>query len=185
LKPEECENLELGIGIEKKYLGLEVTHFKNEFKNLITHYTDPATGQSTYKNIGSATTEGDEFTLSVMPTEDISILLNLTLLTKAKDNATGERLLLRPERRANLNIRWKPSEKVTLFIDEIYVGERLDYGNVELPKYTLFNTRISYRLSETLTLSGRIENLFDEKYEEVKGYGTPGRSLYGGIRLEL
>ncbi|MFH0774860.1 MAG: TonB-dependent receptor, partial [bacterium] len=46
LKPEECENLELGIGIEKKYLGLEVTHFKNEFKNLITHYTDPATGQS-------------------------------------------------------------------------------------------------------------------------------------------
>jgi len=29
----------------------------------------------------------------------------------------------------------------------------------------------------------RIENLFDVQYEEVFGFGTPGLSFYGGLKL--
>ncbi len=34
-------------------------------------------------------------------------------------------------------------------------------------------------------LYGRIENLFDEKYQNVATYGTEGRTAYGGIRVKL
>jgi outer membrane cobalamin receptor len=32
---------------------------------------------------------------------------------------------------------------------------------------------------------GRIDNLFDEDYEETGGYGTPGLSFFGGVRVSL
>jgi len=41
----------------------------------------------------------------------------------------------------------------------------------------------SYALTEQVTLTGRIENLMDEGYQQVFGYGEPGRSAYVGLRL--
>jgi outer membrane cobalamin receptor len=31
----------------------------------------------------------------------------------------------------------------------------------------------------------RIVNLFDTRYEEITGYGTPGLSVYGGVEVPL
>ena len=41
----------------------------------------------------------------------------------------------------------------------------------------------SYVLTEQVTLTARIENLTDEAYQQVFGYGEPGRSAYFGLRL--
>jgi len=30
-----------------------------------------------------------------------------------------------------------------------------------------------------------VDNLFDEEYEEILYYGTPGRSVFGGIRANF
>jgi vitamin B12 transporter len=48
--------------------------------------------------------------------------------------------------------------------------------------YTLFDVRASYALSDSLEVFGRIENAFDEDYETSLGFGTLGRTVYGGIR---
>ena len=40
-------------------------------------------------------------------------------------------------------------------------------------------------IGERFALYGRVENLFDEKYQTVAGYGTYGRTAYGGIRVKL
>jgi vitamin B12 transporter len=54
---------------------------------------------------------------------------------------------------------------------------------VELDPYTLINLAASYDISKNFRLFGRVENLLDKGYEEVKGFGTPGLSFFGGIRL--
>ena len=41
----------------------------------------------------------------------------------------------------------------------------------------------SYALTGAVTLTARIENLADEGYQQVFGYGEPGRSGYLGLRL--
>ena len=56
----------------------------------------------------------------------------------------------------------------------LYVGERLDVGNVELSPYTLVNLGATYAATNQLTLGGRIDNLFDRNYEVAKGYASPG-----------
>jgi vitamin B12 transporter len=40
-----------------------------------------------------------------------------------------------------------------------------------------------YRLSETVTLTARVENLADRRYSETFGYGEPGRAAYLGVRI--
>ena len=58
----------------------------------------------------------------------------------------------------------------------VHVGPRADYGDVNLPAYTLVNLRARYELNHAWSLSARIENLTDRDYELVHGYNTPGRS---------
>ena len=45
------------------------------------------------------------------------------------------------------------------------------------------NLNAAYALTDEVTLTARIENLADERYQQVLGYGEPGRSGYVGIRL--
>ena len=56
---------------------------------------------------------------------------------------------------------------------------------VKVGAYTVVNLAASYQLNETVELTGRIVNLFDETYQEVIGYGTPERSYYAGLRINI
>ena len=40
----------------------------------------------------------------------------------------------------------------------------------------------TYAATENIELYGRIENLLDEEYQQVLGYGTPGLSASVGVR---
>ena len=45
------------------------------------------------------------------------------------------------------------------------------------------NLNAAWVLTDQVTLTARIENLADEAYHQVFGYGEPGRSGYLGLRL--
>ena len=47
----------------------------------------------------------------------------------------------------------------------------------------MVNLRGSYAVLKNLSLFARVDNLFDKKYEEVSGYGTPGLSVFGGVKV--
>lgn len=40
-----------------------------------------------------------------------------------------------------------------------------------------------YIVNDNFEIFGRVENLFDEHYQEVDGYGVPGISFYGGVKV--
>ena len=44
---------------------------------------------------------------------------------------------------------------------------------------------VEYRVNDCLKITGRIENLFDEKYTEVLGFPALGRTFYGGVALRF
>ena len=43
----------------------------------------------------------------------------------------------------------------------------------------------SYRLTETFSLFGRVENLFDTSYQSPEGFLRPGLGAYAGIKVNL
>jgi vitamin B12 transporter len=61
------------------------------------------------------------------------------------------------------------------------------FGNsiTELNDYFLVNAALYYDLTQSIQLYGRIDNLFDEFYEEAWSYATAGFSVYGGIKFSM
>jgi vitamin B12 transporter len=54
---------------------------------------------------------------------------------------------------------------------------------VRLDAFTLVNFGADWKLSEHAQLYGRVENLTNERYEEVYTYRTAGRGGFVGVRF--
>jgi vitamin B12 transporter len=63
-----------------------------------------------------------------------------------------------------------------------YNGEEQD-PNGMVDSWTRVDLSARYALTDQFELYGRIENLLDEQYQQVLGYGTPGISGTIGARL--
>jgi vitamin B12 transporter len=54
---------------------------------------------------------------------------------------------------------------------------------VRLGAYWLGGARLAYAVNGRVELFARAANIFDQRYQDVFGYRTEGRSLHAGIRL--
>ena len=52
----------------------------------------------------------------------------------------------------------------------------------QLGGYTLVNLTASYAIRPDLRLEGRLNNLFDKKYETARYYNTEGFTAFVGLR---
>ena len=189
LAPEESTGWDAGV--EQQLAGgkfiLAATWFENDFDNLIQFDG----GAFTYANIARAETRGVELTAVVTPSSRIDLVLGYTW-TDTADRATGEELLRRPGSKISLAAHYQVTSALGLNLDLVRVGPRddLDFSSfpsarVELPEYTVLNLAAGWQATSRIRFQARIENVLDEEYQEVLGYGAPGPGAYAGIRLTL
>lgn len=187
LQAEESVGWDIGVeqSLFDKAVTAGVTYFNNDFDDLISF--DPQT--FIFENINEAESEGIETFVRFDPTESVSLRLQYTL-TDTEDRATGDDLLRRARHRASAAATFRMSDEAHLRCDVEYVGKRDDNDfdqvpaqRVELDDYTVVGLSGSYRLFDGAAVVARVENLFDEEYEEVLGFSTPGASAYGGFKL--
>lgn len=99
-----------------------------------------------------------------------------------------ESLQDQPEHTATASFDWRPVDKLLLGVGATYVDER-SYGGAPLDDYLLLRIYGSYRISEGVTLHGRIENLADSDYQLSNFAGTvidgAGLGAYAGVTAEF
>lgn len=138
---------------------------------------------------GKTKTQGVESFLEWSPSDLLFFMLNHTY-TYTQD-ANDEELRRRPRNKVALTGTYNVSPEVTLTTAMQWVGSRRDPGaendacevTDKLESYFLIGLGGSYQLNEHVKLYGRIDNLFDEYYEEAWRYATPGRSAYAGVKF--
>ncbi|HKZ57533.1 MAG TPA: TonB-dependent receptor [Thermodesulfovibrionales bacterium] len=182
LEPEETTSWE--IGLEKDFfsdrLFMSLIYFDQEYKNLID--TDPLT--FTAENIAKAEVKGIEVTAGLKLSDNINVKAGYTYLD-TEDKATGQRLSLRPKDKVNMSIEFN-TKNISVITNYTFVGKRFDSSVArDLPSYSLVNLAGNYKVAKWLTVFGRIDNLFDEDYEEAGSYGTPGFSFFAGVKATL
>ena len=186
LKPEE--NRGFDIGFEQPLWGgradIGATYFHNDLTNLIVG------GAETYFNVGKAVTQGFETFARVQATPELHLRADYTF-TLAEDEDTGLELLRRPRHKASLAATWTPVEKLTLTGTAIYLSGWID-GNrdfsvarMRADGAVIVNLAAEYDATEHVSVFGRVDNLFDEDFENPVGFLTPGLSAFGGLRVRL
>jgi vitamin B12 transporter len=188
---------ELNAGVEQTLFGDRVnvgaTFFHREVSDLIDtgptpDPTDPAFCVRA-ENIGKARFDGVEWLLNIKLLSFLSLGVNYTYLDW--DTADG-RLPRRPRHRGNINLNFS-YDRLRLNFDAHLVGKRDDIDsvtgeNIKKGSYARFDLAGSYRLPVQITLVkdislfGKIENLFNRKYEEADGFRARPLNFLLGIR---
>ena len=194
LEPETSKGWE--VGLEQPFwqgrVKIGTTYFEMKFEDRIGYVTDPVSWQGSYDNLdGTSKSRGLESFIAWQAMDRLNLRLDHTY-THSVD-AEDERLSHRPLNKVRFNLDYRPVEALKLNLDIQWVDERdedpsfnYDQGGnpvQELDAYTLVNLSARYRLNPHLEIYGRVENLFDEFYEEAWSYATPGLSAYAGIRI--
>jgi vitamin B12 transporter len=99
----------------------------------------------------------------------------------------------RPPNLGSVNLTWRaPGERGSVTATVRYNGDMTDTDfsafparTVALKAYTLVNLAGAWKLNEALEVFGRIENLANERYQEVYGFNTAGRAAYAGLRARF
>lgn len=187
LDAEESEGWDVGFEQEVAdgTVLFGITYFRLTFEDRIEY--DWLTSKYQQAD-GDTKTKGIESFVQWQPTNTLSLFLNYTYTdTEAPD---GSRLTHRPLNKVALGSQYQ-YKKASFNIDIRWVDERdasafamdLNGNSIEtLDAYTIVNLAVRYNLNEMVQLYGRIDNLFDEEYEEVWSYATPGISGYAGIK---
>jgi vitamin B12 transporter len=192
LKPEESEGWEVGLeqGLLDGKILLASSYFNLELKNMIDAIYHPTGGPfgwgwvEQYRNVHRAEIYGIETQVVLKLIDNLSII-NRWTYTKTKNKDTGLELLRRPKNKFIMNLDYRPIEKLATTLMVTYIDVRKSSDTVKLKPYTKLDLSLNYNVNKNFRIFARIDNLSDEFYEEVKGYGTPGLSAYGGVRLEF
>jgi vitamin B12 transporter len=179
LEPEESESWEVGIEQEIGDWKVGATVFDTEFLNLVDF--DFVT--FTNRNVGSALSQGLEI-WSRYSGRLLTIAANATVL-ETEDLETGESLLRRPDQSASLVIASSP-EPWNLSFTASFVGQRRDvdamtFQRTELDSHLRLDVSGRFERWDRFQPYARVENLADEKYQEVAGYPAPGRRVIAGF----
>lgn len=187
LRPEESKGYDVGFEqpIANDHIRFGTTYFNNDITNLIvTTGNYPAIS---YANVKAAKTSGFETFAAITFNERFSVRFDHTY-TDAIDADTGLKLNRRPTNKMSYAFIWKPVDELTLSTTLIVLGQFQDvtrFGppTVTNPGYKLVNLAANYRVADGVTAFARIDNLFNEQYQDPTGFLRPGLGVFGGIRL--
>lgn len=180
LKPETSRAYDVGVVYRTEDARGEfgLTYFDQDTTNLI----DFSFAVGGYENIASATSSGFEIDGRYRFTEWFDAAISYANID-AKDGA-GDNLIRVPEHSGDLILSFNPDGRVggTLLVK--YNGEEQDPNGV-VPSWTRIDLAGRYSLSDSVEVYARIENLLDEQYQQIIGFGTPGLSGHVGARLSF
>lgn len=176
LDPETSRSWD--VGFEQPFLEgavtLEATYFHNRFEDLITFVRSPSPG--TYTNVNEARSRGVETGITIKPLQGLRIRGSGTWL-KAENLTTGNQLVSRPGHQAHLRVDYSFTGGATVTAQLRHRGEQPDFAGTS-QSFTVMDLALEVPAGDNWSLRGRIENVWDEDYEEVFGFGTRGRSAF-------
>ncbi len=197
LEPETSESWELGISkkLFDSSLTIETSIFWEDLKDeiLTVFESRPPFRSTVINNESRSERNGLEFSFYNQTAESLSISGSYTYLDAIEPDITGNDRseIRRPKHQWSGQINYSflnNSANANIAID--YVGDRrdIDFSNgdrVTLDDYTLVSLALHYQYNDVIKLFGKINNLFDEEYQDVFGFETNEFSGFVGIELKL
>jgi vitamin B12 transporter len=179
LTPEQSESAEIGIDYEwSGGASLSATAFWLDADNEIGF-------DANYINVfGTSKRKGVELETHI-PVGGIAEIGIAYTYTDALQ-PSGVRISRVPRHLLNVSLDGNITERVTGSLAMRHVaGFRDGFPARDMPDFTVVDAQFGYELSDATELTLRADNLFDEEYQEIDGYGTSGRALYVGIRAKF
>ena len=182
LRPESSRGWD--VGIEKRLaegrLIIDTTFFRNDFRDLIVFNPNSSLGPfGALENVGVARSAGVELSARWLWSEQTSLRASYTF-DDAIDIESGTQLARRPRDSFLVTIDHQLNERTSAGLTLLHVGNRNDVAQ-QLESYYKLDLYLSWTLNKDWRLFARIDNMLDQQYEEIFGYGTAGIGGFAGL----
>lgn len=182
LKPERAEGWDVSLSWrtpDSRYRA-DVTGYRLSVKDQIAYYG------AHYVNLDRTLATGVEAQARARLTDTLGVKVAYAY-TDAVDRSTGERLTRVPEHSGSASLNWH-GERLRGALTVRAEGRQADsdpttFMPATRDGFVTADLSGSYAVSDGFELTGRVENLADERFQEVLGYGEPGRTVYVGFRI--
>ncbi|MBA5866126.1 MAG: TonB-dependent receptor [Nitrospira sp. CR1.3] len=201
LKPEKSKGLDVAVdqSLFHDRVLLSAGYFWTRYQNLILSVFDPVGCNFTLfgfcaQNIGASRAEGVEASAKVQIIRDRPWIKSLDIQAQytytSTDNLTNSantRLPKWPLNQWSAILSYQPIESLRANLEGRFVGQRYnDVNNQQsVPSFYVWNASATYDVTKRIQIYGRADNIFNRKYEEVLYFGTPIRSVFGGVRVNF
>ena len=209
LRPEKIHSAEIGVvaNLRRDAVRLSANYFAQRFADLIQYVNGPPPSfRGSFANLTAATSDGYETEVAVTPATNWHTTASFTVVkprvtaidpSYQGSDQVGDELIRRPSHSGSFVMSYARPRGVSLGAAVTYVGKRPDVDfaqfpspRVTLPAYTKVDLSAELPVSRLgrggFTLTARLENLFDRKYQEVLGFAAPRRAiLIGGRALAM
>ncbi len=201
LKPERSQSMDIGVDqyLFNNRVTLSGGYFWNRFRDMIVAQqtvdvcgVTGVTVNSCAQNIGTVVTKGWEASVKYAVVRDLPLVKSLDVqaqytntLTRNLSQQPGNRAPRTPVDQWSLIVSYQPIDPVRVNLEGRYVGSRFDDVNnrQQMRAFDVWNLSATYDVTSRIQTYVRAENIFDEKYEELMFYGTMGRSIFAGLRM--
>jgi vitamin B12 transporter len=180
LRPERAEGYDLRLGWANDRVSAAVTGWRILVRDQIAFQA------RRYVNIAKTSSQGLEAELDARFTDSLRLRLAYAWID-AIDRTTTASLLRVPDRSGAAALFWQEgpwSAALTARAESSQSDTaRNGFTRIRRKGFVTADASGAYALNERISLTARIENLADRRYQETFGYGEPGRSVYVGVRL--
>ncbi len=180
LSAEKSTSYDLGVESKFGFVTTDVTGFYTRFRDLIAFNTE------TYlpENLSRAKTYGVESSIRFDVSDYIEPSLTYTYL-ESEDLETRQALARRARHQGGGSLRITPCDEFMSRIDTFYLADRKDSDGANMDDYIVVNASLEYIYSDHIKPFIKAQNIFDNDYEEIPGYGTFGAFYYAGVELRM
>jgi vitamin B12 transporter len=197
LRPEKSTGWEVGIDQGIAYLDvfttLSVTYFDSELEGeIFTTFPPPNFIATPANRTTTSQQRGVEIAFNAVIDPHWSLDAAYTYLD-AEENGREE--VRRPRHIASAALNWSaPGDAASATLVVRHNGRALDDAftdpsfvpvRVRLGAYTLVNLNAQVKLTDSLNIFARAENLLGEEYEQVFSFVSPGRSAVVGVEARF
>jgi len=188
VKPERSKGWEISARYGHGPIKASLTYFRQRLEDEIVNN---ATFTSVVNADGTSKRQGFEAELHWSPAQWLILSAGYAWLDAEQQVEAGQpdqRELRRPKHSGFVAADGQHG-RLTYGASLAHTGNHLDQHDsfpfelVNLDSYWLATARVGWRVTERIELFGRIHNAFDADYEDVVGYRTEGRSVFGGLRV--
>lgn len=178
LRPEHLRSNEIAAQYASRGHDLRVTYFDNQFTDLIGNNSS-----FVRTNIAKAQNKGVEL---IYLGKFANSTINAGFTSQDPLNSITQKQL---DRRAKILANFGLNQDLgawSVGAQTRYSGERPDAGQTKtLGAYFVSDLTASYQWSRDLKLNGRINNVFDRKFETAYGYNQVRRGIFAGLNWQM
>ncbi len=178
LHPEESMSADIGFILTPlQNITLDIGAFYTEIDHLII-YDDVESFTYKQSNLNNEA-HGAEVKIDWARGHYMSMMANYTYTDAHQEGARAPR---RPRHQLGVAGYYKLGQAINLGADITAIYDVIDTDGAPLDNYVLMGGKLDYHVDEAVIFTLRIENISDADYQTARGYGTPGRAVYIGLK---